>query len=44
MFFVREILAVTGFTITETGEPGNGVRFEIVVPEGSFRMAENLQP
>jgi signal transduction histidine kinase len=44
MFFVREILAVTGFTITETGEPGKGVRFEIVVPEGSFRMAENLQP
>jgi PAS domain S-box-containing protein len=40
MFFVREILAVTGFTITETGEPGKGVRFEIVVPEGSFRMAE----
>jgi K+-sensing histidine kinase KdpD len=44
MFFVREILAVTGVTITETGEPGNGVRFEIVVPEGAFRMAENLQP
>jgi len=44
MFFVREILTVTGFTITETGEPGKGVRFEIVVPEGSFRMAEKLQP
>jgi len=44
MFFAREILAVTGFTIAETGEPGKGVRFEIVVPEGLFRMAENQQP
>ncbi|MEI7856211.1 MAG: PAS domain-containing sensor histidine kinase [Methanomicrobiales archaeon] len=37
MFFVQEILSISGFTITETGTPGNGVRFEIIVPVGSFR-------
>ena len=40
LFVVREILAMTGLTITETGEPGKGARFEILVPEGSFRAAE----
>jgi signal transduction histidine kinase len=38
LFLAREILAVTGMTITETGEPGKGVRFEITLPPGSFRM------
>jgi PAS domain S-box-containing protein len=33
----REILAITGITITENGVPGNGARFEILVPEGAFR-------
>jgi PAS domain S-box-containing protein len=37
LFLVREILAITGITITETGEPGKGARFEIVVPEEAFR-------
>jgi signal transduction histidine kinase len=40
LFLVQEILSMTGLAITETGEPGSGVRFEIVVPEGSFRTAE----
>lgn len=38
LFLAREILAVTGMTIAETGEPGKGVRFEITLPPGSFRM------
>jgi PAS domain S-box-containing protein len=38
LFLVREILAITGITITETGEPGKGARFEIVVPPGAFRI------
>jgi signal transduction histidine kinase len=38
LFLAREILAITGMTITETGEPGKGVRFEITLPPGSFRM------
>ncbi len=37
LFFSREVLAITGLTIKETGEPGSGVRFEILVPEGLFR-------
>jgi PAS domain S-box-containing protein len=43
MFLVHEILAISGFTITETGTPGNGVRFEIVVPAGSFRVVKKKQ-
>jgi signal transduction histidine kinase len=34
----REILAITGITITETGEPGKGARFEIAVPKGMWRQ------
>jgi len=38
LFLSREILAITGITITETGEPGKGARFEMVVPGGAFRF------
>jgi PAS domain S-box-containing protein len=41
MFLVREILSLTGITITERGEPGNGVLFEIVVPKDKWRMKRN---
>lgn len=34
----REILEITGISIKETGEPGKGARFEILVPEGKFRL------
>jgi len=34
----REILPITGITIKETGEPGKGARFEMVVPKGMWRM------
>ncbi|MDD1681346.1 MAG: sensor histidine kinase, partial [Methanoregula sp.] len=44
LFLAREILAVTGMTITETGEPGKGVRFEIILPPGSFRMNGEESP
>jgi signal transduction histidine kinase len=37
LFLVREILAITGITIEETGTPGNGARFEMLVPKGAFR-------
>ena len=37
LFLSREILSITGITIQETGEPGKGARFEIIVPQGSFR-------
>jgi len=39
LFLSREILAITGITITENGVPGKGARFEITVPKGMWRMA-----
>jgi PAS domain S-box-containing protein len=39
MFLSREILAITNITITETGEPGKGVQFEISVPKGTYRFS-----
>ena len=44
LFLVREILAVTGMTIAETGEEGKGVRFEITLPPGSFRLDGGTSP
>ena len=38
LIFVREILDITGITITENGEPGKGARFEMTVPNGAYRM------
>ena len=38
LFLIREILGNTGITITETGEPGKGARFEILIPKGKFRL------
>jgi PAS domain S-box-containing protein len=37
LFLSREILAITGITIMESGEPGKGARFEITVPNVSYR-------
>jgi DNA-binding response OmpR family regulator len=33
----RDILNITGSTMKETGEPGKGARFEILLPAGTFR-------
>jgi PAS domain S-box-containing protein len=38
LFLAREILSITGITMKETGEPGKGARFEIVVPGGRYRF------
>jgi PAS domain S-box-containing protein len=37
LFLAREILAITGITIRETGTPGQGARFEISVPKEIYR-------
>ncbi|MEI6842794.1 MAG: PAS domain-containing sensor histidine kinase, partial [Methanomicrobiales archaeon] len=39
LFLAREILDITGITIRETGEPGKGARFEMVVPKGMWRIS-----
>ena len=38
LFLSREILAITGITISENGTPGKGARFEIIVPKGAYRF------
>jgi signal transduction histidine kinase len=38
LFLAREILSITGITITENGEPGKGARFEMTVPKGAWRF------
>lgn len=38
LFLSREILAITGITMTETGIPDRGTRFEIRVPAGIYRF------
>jgi PAS domain S-box-containing protein len=38
LFLVREILAITGISIHETGRHGHGARFEILVPRNGFRV------
>ncbi|MDD4137817.1 MAG: ATP-binding protein, partial [Methanoregula sp.] len=37
LFLSKEILSITEIAIRETGEPGQGARFEIRVPAGKFR-------
>jgi len=39
LFLSQEILAITGLTIQETGEPGKGVRFVIAVPKDGYRLS-----
>jgi len=38
LFLVREILGITSITIQETGTPGTGVRFEMIIPHGGFMV------
>jgi signal transduction histidine kinase len=42
LIFVREILDITGITIRETGEPGKGARFEMMVPKEAYRFAGTI--
>ena len=39
LFLFREIRSQEGITITESGEPGKGVRFGILVPNGVYRIS-----
>ncbi|MCK9632503.1 MAG: PAS domain-containing sensor histidine kinase [Methanoregula sp.] len=38
LFLSREILLITGIVISENGEAGKGVRFEVRVPKGAYRF------
>jgi signal transduction histidine kinase len=39
LYVSREILAMTGITMDETGEEGKGTRFEITIPKDRYRFA-----
>ena len=41
LFLSRTILGITGMTIRETGDPGKGARFEIMVPKAAFRFSRS---
>ncbi|GAB6286669.1 MAG: hypothetical protein STSR0009_28710 [Methanoregula sp.] len=40
LFLAREVLAITGLSIKETGEPGQGARFTIQIPKGMYRQTD----
>ncbi|MDO8873337.1 MAG: PAS domain-containing sensor histidine kinase [Methanoregula sp.] len=40
LYLSREILAITGITITENGTPGKGARFEIIVPKRMWQFRD----
>lgn len=42
LFLSREILAITGMTISERGRAGQGVRFEIEVPGSGYRIDDGI--
>lgn len=41
LFLAREILSITGITLTESGTEGQGARFEMLVPEGAYRFTKD---
>jgi PAS domain S-box-containing protein len=44
LFTSKEILAITGITLSETGEPGKGARFEMRIPERAHRKVVSPFP
>lgn len=38
LFIAREVLGITGMSIHENGTPGEGARFEILIPEEQVRV------
>ena len=40
LFLIREILAITGITIKENGISGEGIRFEMTIPRGNYRLLQ----
>lgn len=43
LFLIREILAITGITIQETGEYTKGVKFELYIPKDQYRFVSTHQ-
>lgn len=43
LFLAREILSITEIALQETGDPDNGICFEITVPKGGYRMKDTQE-
>ncbi|MDD4127052.1 MAG: PAS domain S-box protein [Methanomicrobium sp.] len=43
LFLAREILSITGIQILETGEEGKGARFEMIVPNGAWKIFQQSE-
>jgi PAS domain S-box-containing protein len=43
LFLTREILRITGISIRETGVYGNGARFEMLIPNGTWRFVKERE-
>lgn len=43
LYLSREILAITGLSIRETGTPGEGARFEVFAPRGVYRFLKKRE-
>ncbi len=41
LYLAKEILSFTGISIFENGVPGQGARFEIVIPKGGWHLLNN---
>jgi PAS domain S-box-containing protein len=39
LYLTTTILKITGISVSESGEPGKGARFEILVPKEAYRVA-----
>jgi len=39
LFLAREILGISGISVSEDGTPGKGARFRLQVPDGAWRFA-----
>ena len=39
LYLISEILKITSIIISETGTPGKGARFEMIVPHGGYRSS-----
>ncbi len=44
LFLSQEILSITGLLISENGIEGKGTRFEILLPDGTWRMGKQTSP
>jgi len=43
LFFIKKMIGVYGWVITEEGKPGKGAKFSIAIPKQNKNRQENYQ-